>query len=207
MLARLWAALDHELVGRRRLQYLRPMRDVVIVGAGEIGGALAHILARAGLASSITLVDETGDVAAGKALDIMQAAPIEGFATTVAGHRDLAMSSAGDVTILADRDRSGPDGAFGGEDGRKAEYLLIRGGVETRLGSKTTFDLEPGDVVSCRTCGGGGYGPPAERDPELVARDVREGTVSAERARDVYRVAVVNGAVDESATSELRRSA
>ena len=40
--------------------------------------------------------------------------------------------------------------------------------------------------VSYRTCGGGGYGPPEERDRELVARDVREGKVSAERAREVY---------------------
>jgi hypothetical protein len=40
-----------------------------------------------------------------------------------------------------------------------------------------------------------------------VARDVREGKVSAGRARDVYRVAVVDGAVDESETSDLRRNA
>ena len=36
----------------------------------------------------------------------------------------------------------------------------------------------------------GGYGPPGERDPELVRRDVREGKVSAERAREVYGVAI-----------------
>jgi N-methylhydantoinase B len=107
-------------------------------------------------------------------------------------------------TILADRDKRGPHGVFGGLPGRKAEYVLISGGRETRLSSKVTLELAPGDVVSCRTCGGGGYGPPAERDPELVARDVREGKVGAERARDVYRVAVVAGAVDEEATSALR---
>jgi N-methylhydantoinase B len=110
-------------------------------------------------------------------------------------------------TILADRDKTGPSGAFGGEDGRRAEYLLIREGGETRLSSKTTVELEAGDVVSCRTCGGGGYGPAAERDPERVARDVREGKVSVDRARDVYRVALVGGAVDEQATNALRRSA
>jgi N-methylhydantoinase B len=93
-------------------------------------------------------------------------------------------------TILADRDRFGPWGAFGGLDGKVAEYVLVRGGVETRLGSKVTVELEAGDVISVRTCGGGGYGPPSERDPELVRRDVREGKVSAERARDVYGVAI-----------------
>ena len=77
-----------------------------------------------------------------------------------------------------------------GTPGASARYIHIRDGVETRLGSKTTLELVPGDVVSFRTCGGGGYGPPEERDPELVLRDVREGKVSAERAREVYRVAI-----------------
>jgi len=46
--------------------------------------------------------------------------------------------------------------------------------------------VEPGDVISIRTCGGGGYGPPADRDPALVETDVREGKVSPGRAREVY---------------------
>jgi N-methylhydantoinase B len=108
-------------------------------------------------------------------------------------------------TILADRDRFGPWGAFGGLDASVAEYVLVRGGVETRLGSKTTVELEPGDVISVRTCGGGGYGPPAERDPAAVLRDVLEGKVAAARARDVYRVAITGDRVDEAATAELRR--
>jgi N-methylhydantoinase B len=89
-------------------------------------------------------------------------------------------------TVLADRTRHGPWGVEGGVEGKPAEYVLVRGGVETRVGAKTTLELEPGDVVSIRTCGGGGYGPPRERDAELVAADVREGKVSAERAREVY---------------------
>jgi len=109
-------------------------------------------------------------------------------------------------TVLADRDRFGPSGAFGGEDGRIAEYVHVRDGVETRLLSKTTLDLVPGDVISVRTCGGGGYGPPAEREPKLVLRDVLEGKVSAERAHDVYRVAVTDRQLDLAATEELRRS-
>ena len=105
------------------------MRDVVIVGAGEIGGTLAHILARSDLASSVRLVDEAGQVAEGKALDIMQSAPIEGFATAVTGHRDLAMMTAGDVTIVADR-------ASGGEwHGDDVALLLkrLRTSVEERV--------------------------------------------------------------------------
>jgi N-methylhydantoinase B len=93
-------------------------------------------------------------------------------------------------TILADRDRFGPWGAFGGSDAPVAEYVLIRNGTETKLGSKVTLELEAGDTISVRTCGGGGYGPVGERDPEAVRRDVREGKVSAERAREVYGVEV-----------------
>jgi N-methylhydantoinase B len=107
-------------------------------------------------------------------------------------------------TVLADRDRHGPWGVFGGQDGRIAEYVHIRDGVETRLSSKTTLDLEPGDVISVRTCGGGGYGPPEERDPARVLRDVLEHKVSAERARRLYKVVVADRQVDRAATDELR---
>jgi N-methylhydantoinase B len=108
-------------------------------------------------------------------------------------------------TILADRDRSGPHGVYGGHAGRIAEYVHIRDGVETRLSSKTTLDLVPGDVISVRTCGGGGYGPPEEREPERVLRDVLEGKVDPDRAREIYRVAIADRRIDEERTKELRQ--
>jgi len=89
-------------------------------------------------------------------------------------------------TVLADRTLAGPRGAFGGQDGKVAEYALIRDGEERLLPAKTTVELRAGDTISYRTCGGGGYGPPEEREREWVARDVREGKVSAARAREVY---------------------
>ena len=110
------------------------------------------------------------------------------------------------LTVLADRDRFGPWGAFGGHAAQVAEYVHVRDGVETRLSSKTTLDLVPGDVISVRTCGGGGYGPPEERDPDRVLRDVLEGKVSAERARDIYRVVIADRRIDQAGTNELRRA-
>jgi N-methylhydantoinase B len=107
-------------------------------------------------------------------------------------------------TVLADRDRAGPWGAFGGQAGRVAEYVHVRDGEERRLGSKTTVDLVPGDVISVRSCGGGGYGPPEEREPERVLRDVLEGKVSLDRARDIYRVSIVDRRLDMAATEALR---
>jgi N-methylhydantoinase B len=118
--------------------------------------------------------------------------------------KDYRFDLATTFTILADRDKAGPHGVFGGQPGKIAEYVHIRDGVETRLSSKTTLDLEPGDVISVRTCGGGGYGPPEERDPEHVLRDVLQGKVSAERAREIYTVAIADRRVDETETRELR---
>ncbi len=82
--------------------------------------------------------------------------------------------------------------------------MLIHDGVETRLGSKSTTEVVAGDIVSVRSCGGGGYGPPEERDPERVLRDVLEGKVSVQRAREEYRVAIEDRRLDEEATNELR---
>jgi N-methylhydantoinase B len=112
-------------------------------------------------------------------------------------------------TVLADRDRQGPWGLFGGQPGRTAEYILNPDGEARRLSSKTTLELQAGDVVSYRTCGGGGYGPPEERDPQRVLDDVRAGKVSVERAREVFRVAIVSDtwSVDDVETRQLQLSA
>jgi N-methylhydantoinase B len=120
--------------------------------------------------------------------------------------KDFLFDRSTTFTVLSDRTAAGPAGAFGGHDGRVAEYVLIRDGDETRLPAKATVTLEAGDVVSYRTCGGGGYGPPEARDPERVLRDVLEDKVSVERARVVYRVAVIGRELDEAATAELRAS-
>jgi malate dehydrogenase len=70
------------------------VEDIAIIGAGVLGGVLTHALARLDLAASIRLIDDAGRVAEGKALDIMQAAPIEGFSTRVSGSSDLAAAAA-----------------------------------------------------------------------------------------------------------------
>jgi len=79
------------------------MREVAIVGAGELGGLLAHVLARRSVASEIRLVDEADRVASGKALDIAQAAPIEAFATELRGTADLAAIGGARIVAIADR--------------------------------------------------------------------------------------------------------
>src|SRR5438034_1390183 len=79
------------------------MQDVAIVGAGELGGTLAHVLARRDVVRTIRLIDAAGSVASGKALDIMQASPIDGFATRVTGAMDVTYAAGAAIVILADR--------------------------------------------------------------------------------------------------------
>ena len=67
------------------------------------GGSLAHVLARREIVRRIQLIDPAGQVAAGKALDIMQAGPIEGFSTPVAGSTDIMRAAAGALVVVADR--------------------------------------------------------------------------------------------------------
>ena len=61
------------------------MSTVAILGAGELGGAIAHALAARGSVSRVLLIDPHGQVAAGKALDIQQAGAITGFHTRLEG--------------------------------------------------------------------------------------------------------------------------
>jgi malate dehydrogenase len=78
------------------------MREVAIVGAGELGGLIAHALVRRGAADVVRLIDESGRVAEGKALDISQAAPIEGFAAVVTGSTDLSAAIGSGIVVIAD---------------------------------------------------------------------------------------------------------
>jgi malate dehydrogenase len=122
------------------------MFDVAIIGAGELGGAIAHRLATRDVAAAVRLIDESGTIAAGKALDIMQAAPIERFATRVSGTADLAMASGASIVVVADR-------AAGGEWRDEDGLMLLR-----RL-----FDLTPPLVV----CAGA-------NQREMIERGARE---------------------------------
>ena len=109
-------------------------------------------------------------------------------------------------TILADRVKFPPWGLFGGGDGKCARYSLISDGGEKEIGSKTSLTVRNGERIRMETCGGGGYGPAWERDPERVLRDVREGKVSRSRARECYGVAIdpKHPVIDQEETERLR---
>lgn len=93
------------------------MQQVAIVGAGELGGAVADALARRDGTSAIRLIDETGQVAAGKALDIMQSAPVQRFSTSVSGSTDLFAAAGSSVVVIADRADRRDNAEWQGEEG------------------------------------------------------------------------------------------
>ena len=82
-------------------------------------------------------------------------------------------------SLLCDRTRIPAQGFFGGEPGARGE-VRINGRAPANPKAEQT--LQPGDLIEIRLPGGGGYGPPAERDPALRARDLREGYVTASGA-------------------------
>ena len=86
------------------------------------------------------------------------------------------------LTVRGDRiGKLPPPGARGGAPGRPGSFSVERadGRVEMLAARQTDVHLAAGDRFVLRTSGGGGLGPPAERDPELVARDVAMGKVTA----------------------------
>jgi N-methylhydantoinase B len=77
-----------------------------------------------------------------------------------------------------------PEGLFGGRPGARAQFL-VNGTPGDPYGLTR---LERGDVVVMDCAGGGGYGDPGGRGPELLERDLREGKVTPQGAERDYGV-------------------
>ncbi|MBW2094370.1 MAG: hydantoinase B/oxoprolinase family protein [Deltaproteobacteria bacterium] len=89
----------------------------------------------------------------------------------------------------SDRQKFKPQGLFGGKEGSKGSLILNPGtSSQKKCKSKGVDQLKAGDVLSIRLPGSGGYGPPEERDPEMVRWDVLNGKVSIESANEQYKV-------------------
>src|SRR5690606_22592048 len=113
------------------------------------------------------------------------------------------------VSHRGERNYTQPWGLAGGTPGAAAYSIWRRAdGTEVKLPSKQDIRMRAGEELICYTTGGGGYGPPAARDPRAVLEDVLEGKVSPEKAGELYGVVVdVEGErVDLEATERLRAS-
>jgi len=72
---------------------------IALIGAGNIGGTLAHLIGLKEL-GDVVLFDVFGGVAAGKALDIMQSGPVDGFDATMTGGANYSAIQGADVVIV-----------------------------------------------------------------------------------------------------------
>ena len=104
--------------------------------------------------------------------------------------------------IQSGRFRYAPEGLFGGQLGAKAQFLIN----DQRGNPYGLTQMKPGDRMIMDAAGGGGYGNPLERDPELVEEDVIQGYVSLEKAGEDYGVRIDPKTMkaDLEATIQLR---
>ena len=74
-------------------------KKIALIGAGNIGGTLAHLIGLKEL-GDVVMFDVFGGVAAGKALDLMQSSPVDGFDSHMSGGSDYAAIAGADVVIV-----------------------------------------------------------------------------------------------------------
>jgi malate dehydrogenase len=91
------------------------MAFIAIIGAGPLGGALAHALAARDRVREVRLIDTDERIAAGKALDICQSSPIEHFSTRVIGSGALAAAAGAAAIVIADQ--AGGQAELSGDNG------------------------------------------------------------------------------------------
>jgi len=103
--------------------------------------------------------------------------------------------------------RAAPRGLFGAEPGVAGGFHVVDAEGLVRETVRSTvkgIQLPPRGRLRVHTSGGGGYGDPLDRDPELVLRDLRLGKVSLAHAEAAYGVVVTAAGVDRAATERVR---
>jgi N-methylhydantoinase B len=125
------------------------------------------------------------------------------------------------VSAVFERMKVSPWGLFGGGHGNNAAILIKKRGDTTFRTFKEVYQtvspakfvncvVRPGDQILLQAPGGGGYGDPLKRPPELVVRDIDQEFISVEAGRSLYGVAVrkIDGRyeLDAAATEALRAS-
>lgn len=164
------------------------MPFVAILGAGPLGGALAWTLAARGRFDEVRLIDPQQTLAAGKALDILQAGPVDNVTTRVSGGASLEAAAGAWVAVLADPSPAAPPDS-------SAMLALLR---ELRR-------LTPGAIV---VCAGGSHRPLVSRaiatgisSPDTIVGSAPAAAASAARALVALHVDLSPSVVDVAVTS------
>ena len=98
------------------------------------------------------------------------------------------------MTNTTEHTKTRPAGLFGGESARSnSAALQPPGGEMTEIPKLSAHPVAKGSVFELRSGGGGGYGPAAEREPEKVLQDIRDGYITEAFARKHYPQAFAAG--------------
>ena len=121
-------------------------------------------------------------------------------------HMTYRFLEEGTISIHDDRWFVPPWGVNGGHPGQRAKKMLEKADGTTQIVGNKVEDVkvEEGDLLHFITWGGGGWGDPLERDPELVGLEIRQGLVTSNGAKNYGVVANDDGEIDSGATEKLR---
>ena len=121
-------------------------------------------------------------------------------------HMTYRFLADGEIAVHDDRWFVPPWGVNGGHPGMRARKVLERANGTTEIVGNKVEDVpvKEGDLLHYITWGGGGWGDPLGRDPELVGLEIRQGLVTPEGAKHYGVVADENGVIDSAATEALR---
>ena len=101
-------------------------------------------------------------------------------------HRDIRFLTDGEFLTVMKKSKSRPWAVAGGSEPDANTMIAFPGTKrEIRMSTKRV-PVRAGDRITVLTAGGGGYGPPSERDPALVEEDLLDGFISEQAAREVY---------------------
>jgi N-methylhydantoinase B len=121
-------------------------------------------------------------------------------------HMTYRFLASGTISIHDDRWFVPPWGVNGGEPGKRARKILEKADGSTHIIGNKVEDVhvDVDDQLHFITWGGGGWGDPLDRDAALVGKEITQGLVTPEGARDYGVVANAKGQVDMAATEALR---
>lgn len=102
--------------------------------------------------------------------------------------RVMRLDGAAQVTLIAERGRIAPYGLEDGKPGALGDYVMNPGTPQEEcLFSKTApLQRQPGEILSVCAAGGGGFGPPQQRDPARIKQDLEAGLIDRRTAERDY---------------------
>jgi N-methylhydantoinase B len=111
-------------------------------------------------------------------------------------------------SLLAVHENMPLPGLAGGFPGTTTDFSIQRGDApaEKVWGKTPALTAKTGDIVKFRMGASGGYGDPVGRDADTLVRDVGQGRLTAEEAAGIYGVIIMDGVVDQEATTQRRAS-